>query len=497
MRDGVELLTDLYLCPSQNIKHPCILLRSPAGRKAEPWLHFAQLAHKGYVVAIQDTRSAQDREGKTIPFLADGWGTLQDGYDTVEWLAASEHTNGKVGTIGFSALGITQQMLAPSAPPSLKCQYIGVSAGCLYQHATYIGGQLLKNQVEGWLGLYARDPAVYNFLCDHPHYNEFWSSFNSLSMAHRVTTPAIHYGGWFDIFLKGTLDSFVARQERGAEGARGKQKLLIGPWVHRWPETMELGDFEVPENARQMPEAFLPERWFDFHLKDINNAVDEIPAVTYYVMGPLDGSSSVGNEWRTSDRWPIPAESVPFYLCQDQRLDRQLPLAQHSYRYAYKPNNPVPTLGGRNLFLVSGPKDQQSLESRGDVVLFTSEPLDCDLEITGEIIALLYVTSDAVENNVALRFCDLYPDGKSILISDAICRVKGPVKENPVEVRLDLWSTSLIVAKGHRLRVSLSGSNYPKYENIPADVSEVVHHQIHVGQKYPSRIILPIVAPGK
>lgn len=494
MRDGTALPTDLYFPSEQKANLPCILLRSPAGRRSETWLHYADLAQKGYLVAFQDTRSAHDKEGKTIPFLADGWGELQDGYDTVEWLAASEYTNGKVGTIGFSALGITQQMLAPSAPPSLKCQYIGVAAGSLYQHAAFVGGQLLKNQIEGWLSHYAKDPAVLNFLRSNPHYNEFWNRFDTLKMAHRVSVPAIHYGGWYDTFLKGTIDSFLARQEGGGRGARGRQKLLIGPWIHHWPEIMQFGDFSLPENARAMPQAFAPENWFDYHLKDESHALEELPAVTYYVMGPLDGSSNAGNEWRRADSWPVPSEKVPFYLSLGRDLALQVPEEDGFYGYRHDPENPVPTLGGRNLFLASGPKDQRPIERREDVVLFTSEPMSSDLEITGEISAVLYLASSAVENNVAVRFSDVYPDGKSILISDGVTKFTAPSKDQPSAVEVDLWSTSLVVAKGHRLRISVSGSNYPKYEHpIEADGQPKLSHlKLHVGQKYPSRIILPI-----
>lgn len=501
MRDGTILPTDLYFPPDREVKHPCILMRSPAGRKEYPWRAYAALAQRGYVIAIQDTRSAQDKAGRTIPFLADGWGVLQDGYDTVEWLAYSAYTNGQIGTIGFSALGITQQMLAPSAPPSLKCQYIGVAAGCLYHHAVYPGGQLLKSQVEGWLGLYAKDPAVYGFLRSQPYYNEFWSKFNTLSVAHQVTAPAIHYGGWFDIFLKGTLDSFAARQERGAEGARGKQKLLIGPWAHLWPHSMDLGDFKVPENARQMPEAFHPTLWFDHYLKGMKNHVEAMPPVTYYVMGPLDGSAQVGNEWRTADRWPVPADAVPFYLGEDHQLVVDVPAKHQAYAYRHALNAPVPTVGGRNLFMESGPKDQRSIEERDDVLVFTSQPLEEDLEVTGEIIAKLYVSSDAPESDVVVRFCDVYPDGKSILMADGICKVKSHGLQAPFEMHFDLWSTSFIAAKGHSLRISISGSNYPKYERNTSDEltpfarddSGIVHNQIHLGEKYPSRLILPIV----
>lgn len=513
MRDGTELPADLYFPEGEFQDLPCILMRCPAGRKAYPWRNYAKLASYGYLVAIQDTRSALDEEGKTIPYLTDGWGQEKDGYDTVEWLSRSVFTNGKIGTVGFSAVGITQQMMAPSAPPSLKCQYIGVAAGSIYHHAAFPGGKLLKNQVEGWLGLYAKDPSIYNFLCSQPHYNDFWRSFDSISMAHEVTSPAIHYGGWYDTFIQGTLDAFVSRQTRGKEGARGKQKLVVGPWTHFWPDMQTLGDFEVPKNAQEMPAVFSPKRWFDHHLKEIDNKVDEIPAVTYYLMGPLDGSKSSGNVWKSADQWPVPSKKTPFYLSEKHQLSSKLSTKEKgSYGYTYDPENPVPTIGGRNLFIESGPKDQREIEKRDDVVVFTTESFTKEVEITGHILATLYFSSDCDDTDVVLRFSDVYPDGRSILIADSIFRTglldlgsyreeKRHKSKEPHEVELDLWSTSILIAKGHRLRVTVSSSNYPRFErNINqrgVDIHDkkpvVAHNQIHFGKKYPSRIILPIV----
>ncbi|MEM1282779.1 MAG: CocE/NonD family hydrolase [Chlamydiota bacterium] len=512
MRDGTELPTDLYFPDGELYNLPCVLMRCPAGRHAYPWRNYAKLAHFGYVIAIQDTRSALDKEGKSLPYWTDGWGHEKDGYDTVEWLARSTFTNGRIGTIGFSAVGITQQMMAPSAPPSLKCQYIGVAAGSIYHHAVFPGGQLLKNQIEGWLGAYAKDPSIYNYLSSQPHYNEFWSYFDSISMAHEVTAPAIHYGGWYDIFIQGTLDSFVARQNEGKEGAKGKQKLIIGPWTHFWPDTTELGDFEVPLNAREMPIAFSPKRWFDHYLKEVNNNIDEIPAVTYYLMGPLDGTFTSGNVWKTADHWPIPSERVAFYLGESHSLT-QTPsdVKNEKYSYEYDPNNPVPTMGGRNLFIESGPMDQRKIEEREDVIVFTSAPLEEDLEITGHLLATIYFSSDCDDTDVVVRFCDVYPDGKSILIADSIFRTAllndghhGEPKlddSEPREVELDLWSTSVLIPKGHKLRVSVSSSNYPRFErnvnngfmNIHKNAPIVAHNIIHTGKKYPSRINLPII----
>ena len=499
MQDGTELPTDLYFPDSNTEPLPCILLRSPAGRKAFPWRNYARLAQEGFLVAIQDTRSALDEEGKSIPYIADGWGQKKDGFDAVEWLAASGFTNGNIGTIGFSASGIVQQMMAPTAPPSLKCQYIGVAAGSLYHHAVYPGERLLKNQVEGWLGIYARHPSIYNLLCSQPTYNDFWKNFDSLSMAHEVDVPAIHYGGWFDTFIQGTLDSFVTRQNSGKEKARGKQKIVIGPWIHFWPETMTLGDFTVPKIAREMPQQFHPKRWFDHYLKNIDNQVQELPPVTYFVMGPFDGSPSIGNKWKTASKWPVDSQKTLFYLDRNYKLSKDLKFEKHFYQYNYDSNNPVPTIGGRNLFLESGPKDQRPIESREDVIVFTSEPFNEDVEITGQIFATLFCSSNFKNTDVVIRFCDCYPDGKSILIADGIGRINPnntdiseEFLDKPFEILFDLWSTSFVVAKGHSLRVSVSNSNYPKYEkNEHIEGSQ--KNRIYIGTKFPSHISLPIV----
>lgn len=510
MRDGVELPTDLYL-PTPNAKGlPCILLRSPAGRNSH-WKGFGAMAKLGYVVAIQDTRSFADASGKTLPYVADGWGKLQDGYDTVEWLAKSPYTNGKIGTCGFSAVGITQLLLAPSAPPSLKCQYISVAAASLYHHGIFPGGQLLKNQTEGWLGLYACDSGVLSYVTNQPFYNDFWRQLDSLAVADRVRVPAIHYGGWYDTFIQGTIDAFVARQKNGGEGARGTQKLIIGPWSHWWPKSTQLGDFEVPLGGHNPPIDISAQRWFDHYLKGVDNGIDKIPPVIYYVMGPFNGEPSSGNVWRTAETWPVPAQSTPFYLTKQGQLKKTMP-DEGSLSYRYNPHDPIPTVGGCNLFLEAGPKDQRPIESRKDIVLFTSEFLEHDVEVTGPLLAKLYVSSDQPDTDIMVRLSDVYPDGRSILIADGAYRIgvmnhkqseKPFAKNQPTEINVDLWSTSMVFAKGHRIRVSVSSSNYPRFEknlNIGLVEANAGSHRIakntlYFGQTYPSQIILPLVMP--
>lgn len=509
MRDGIELQTDLYL-PSPDARGlPCVLLRSPSGRDVS-WKGILELAKAGYVIAVQETRSAKDLEGKTLPFVSDAWGKLQDGYDTIEWLGKSPYTNGKVGTWGPSALGITQLLLAPTQSSYLKCQYVIFAASSLYHHGLFSGGQLLKNQAEGWLGYYARDTGVLSYVCQRPFYNDFWKQLNTLEVVEHVKVPGFFVAGWYDTFLQGTLDAFSSRQYEGGNGAKGHQKLIIGPWTHFWPLSVHFGDFEMPKSGESPPFDVQAKRWFDYYLKGIDNDVENLPTVMYYVMGPFDGTPSSGNVWKTSDVWPVPAVATSFYMTSNRTLNLTPP-SEGQLTYQYDPHHTITTLGGRNLFLESGPKDQQSIEGRSDILVFTTEPLSEDIEVTGPLSAMIYFRSDQKDTDVVLRLCDVYPDGRSILISEGgyrlgtRCYPAGEMREfkpdEPTEVHIDLSATSLVFAKGHSIRVSVSSSNFPRLEknlNVGVvggnlGVSNTATNVLHVGEKFPSRLILPVV----
>lgn len=511
MRDGARLPADIYLPAEKEGKYPVVLIRSPGGRKSPSAIYFVSLISQGYVVAIQDTRSAVDPEGKTFPYVSDGWGVTQDGYDTVEWIAKQSYSNGKVGTVGVSAMGITQIMMAPANPPSLKCQYIGVAPASIYHHAVCPGGQVLKHQVESWLAYCAKDPGVHSSVFAQPFYNEFWESIDTTKVAERIRVPAVHQGGWYDTFLQGTIDAFVSRQEHGGPGAKGAQKLLIGPWIHFWPISTALGDFQVPKEGYAPPIDLSPLRWFDYYLKDNKNGANEIPAVVYYVMGPFDGTPSSGNVWKTADKWPVDAVETPLYLTADRGLTfKKDSIQEKRYSYLYDPQDPTETIGGRNLFLESGPKDQRPIEDRQDVLVFTTQPLEEDLEVTGKIKVFLNVASDRPDTDIAVRLCDVYPDGRSILITDGITRtgmVKIQQKETssdelaPQEYEVDLWSTSIVFAKGHSIRISVTSSNYPKFEKnmnlgflgTNSGVSRLAHNSLFVGGNKLSRVVLPLI----
>lgn len=506
MRDGTLLPTDIYLPDDLSQKYPVILIRNPSGRYSLPWITFADLRHAGFIVAFQDTRSALDTEGKTMPYYADGWGEQKDGYDAVEALAKYKYSNGKVGTAGYSAPGITQLMLAPSAPPSLCAQHIGVAASNLYEHAIYPGGCLQKNQVEGWLKMYAKDPSMMVILKEEPCYNAFWQNFNTLDVSHQVEVPALLYGGWYDTFLQGTLDAFSSRQEKGAEGAKGTQKLVIGPWTHTWPRNMRLGEFDIPAAGKNPPWDISPLAWFDHYLKGKSSHLEKIPPVTYYVMGPFDGSPSKGNVWKSAQHWPIPSHPTPFFLTDGGMLiPNKRPNTLFKQTYPIDPENPTPTLGGPNLFLEAGPKDQRTIEERKDVLVFTTEPLAEDTEITGRLLANIYFLPPAHHADIVVRLTDVYPDGKSILINDGAYHFTPTQpgvctnKTTPKLAEIDLWSTSIVIAKGHRIRVSVSGSNYPRYEKTQLPSKHAIGARQNysltflTGGDYASHITLPIV----
>jgi len=497
MRDGTRLPTYIFLPQDKAGKYPCVLIRHPLGAKMaeQSW---TDLAEQGYMVAVQSTRACCDTTGTAIPYFTDGWGQLEDGYDAVEWLAKSEWCNGKVATIGTSATGITQLLLAPTRPPHLTCQYIEVGAPSLYHYVVRPGGQLRKEQVEGWLKIQNRSSSVFQLLTNRVTYDDLWSQFNSLTKASSINVPQIHVGGWYDIFLQGTIDAFSAAQEQSATAVRPYHKLIIGPWGHRWKEApTSLGEFPSPQNGRQPPIPITFCDWLDFHMKGAQNNVTKAPSVQYYVMGPFDGTSSCGNCWKAAHKWPPDATSISLFLSRQTLVDEsKLSLQESVIDVLFDSQNPVPTIGGRNLFSADGPKNLNSIEARNDVALFTTEPLLEDTEVTGRLHASFYVTGVQQERDICCRLADLYPTGQSILVAEGIAHITPKEAGKAQRVDVDLWSTSMVFAKNHKIRLLVSGSNFPSYEASLApnqDPSSRVCFSIVSGGKSPSFLSLPVV----
>lgn len=499
MRDGNKLATDVYLPDNIDTSHGTILIRTPYNKNN---MNMGDWADEGWPTVVQDMRGRFASEGVDTVFR----NAHTDGPDTLEWIAKQEWSNGKIATYGGSALGINQYYMAGANPPDLVCQYIQVATPNLYKHAMFQGGEFRKHMVEEWLrgqgSLF-----VLPELIEHENYSlEYWTNVSLDDNWQDVNVPAIHIGGWYDCFAQGTVDGFMGYQYLGGLGAKGSSKLIMGPWTHGASRLS--GELIYPENA-------MPSFPFDLFVEMINkytmgqdSEFDEWPAVSYYVMTDVDDIDAPGNEWRYADTWPIPSDEVCWYFHENGELSKTILNNENSLTYLYDPENPVPTVGGQNLILSKGPYDQRTIENRDDVLVFTSEVLEKPYEATGPIKARLFVSSDCPDTDFTVKLSDVYPDGRSMLITDGILRMRN---RNGVDhwdfmepgeiydVEVDMWSTSYVWNTGHQIRVAVSSSNYPRfltnpntkdaiYENTIINIAE---NTIHLSSEHPSCIILP------
>ncbi len=472
MADGTKLATD-YITPKGEGPFPSILQRTPYGRSLEDGLSTG-LLEQGYAIICQDHRGRFDSEGIGLAFKACGWGEHQDGYDTVEWIAAQPWSNGKVGTFGASAGGITQNLMAGAAPPHLTCQVVLVASANFYEDTAYPGGAFRKQMVEGWLEGNNFPPETLQEMLDHPTEDSYWDFYNVEKRAPEITVPSLQLGGWFDCFESGPIRSFLSRQIKGGEGARGNQVLIMGPWTHGGMFSARQGELEFPSVA--VARVDLMQRlkdFFAFWLKGEQNGAMENP-VTYYEMGACGEPGAPGHMWQTSSTWPPPARSQRFFLTPAGGLSKEAPTAEEAQlSYVSDPSNPVPNHGGHNLILPAGSFDQREIEARDDVLTFTTEPLTQPLNLTGQAIARLFVASTAVDTDFVVKLCDVYPDGRSMLISEGVLRARyrgsfqSPELLTPgqvYELEVPLWDTSLVFNTGHRIRLDVQSSDFPRYD---------------------------------
>ncbi len=470
MRDSVKLATDVYVKqPSQ--QHGVILIRTPYNKNALVFIGM-NWAQNGWPTVIQDMRGRFASEGIDTVFKSDH----ADGPDTLSWIAEQPWSNGKVATFGGSALGITQYMTAGANPSQLACQYIQVATPDMYTHAMYPGGEFRKNLVEEWLKNQG-STYVLPELWDHENYTmDYWTNISLADKWDQVNVPAIHIGGWYDIFTQGTIDGFLGYQHQGGPGAQGKSKLILGPWTHGGAGITKQGELTYPDNSIDNFSQALFWQMVNEYTMDGPTDYDTWPAVTYYVMGDVTDPNASGNEWRYADDWPIPFIERAWYLQTDGSLQTSIPTDEQQFSYYYDPTNPVPTVGGGNLNIPAGPFDQRSVENRSDVLVFTSPVLEQPYEATGSIKAQLFVSSDCPDTDFTVKLTDVYPDGRSMLITDGILRMRNRngfdhwelMEPGTIyQVDVDLWSTSYVWNTGHQIRIAISSSNYPRCLNNP------------------------------
>ncbi len=503
MRDGADLVAMLVL-PEESGAHPAILMRTPYGRDGTR--DYLALAREGYAFIAQDMRGRFDSEGDNLAFVNDGWGKLRDGYDTVEWIAAQDWCDGRVGTIGASALGIAQNMLAGAAPPSLKAQVIIVAATSIYHDAAYIGGVLRESQVEDWLSSNEWDPENLRLIREHTFYDDYWRMLDLTTRAEAPFTPVMYFGGWYDTFAEGTLRGYDLRRHHAQNGSREDTYLVMGPWTHGTMFDAATGGIELPSQAGG---DFIPDviAFFNHYLKGEDNGfAKRYPRVRYYVMGSLVGRNAPGNFWVAADDFPPEAEEAILFLGPEGRLDSTLSeVPKHSVKLTFDPSSPVPTKGGRNLTIPAGPADQRVVEKRTDVISFTSDELSRPMPIVGLVTAQIAMAANAPDADISVRLSDVYPDGTSFLILDGIARMSLPypymtprtVMPNEFyRIPVELGHTAYIIDAGHKLRVALAASNHPRFELNPAllGAEELVELRISLGGDMPSSLQFPVYA---
>jgi predicted acyl esterase len=476
MRDGQRLSAYLYF-PAGSGPWPAVFeqryadLRGAGTRKAA-----AKLAEAGFVVALVNFRGTHLSEGTWVGYRAVGWGELKDGYDTCEWLAKQSWCTGNVGTFGSSQGGYAQNFLAVTQPPHLKCQYMVDTGLSLFQEGYRIGGITRPNRFLA-MASNCRNPDDNRRLLEewfrHPNYDDYWKQEDCSLYFDKMNVPCFTIGSWYDFMNQGSIASFIGRQHQGGPNSRGKQQLLIGPWLHgRLNKTNKVGDLVYLENAI-WPEYEHMVRWFDHYLNDKDNGIEREPVVRYYVMGAVGEEQAPGNEWRTVQDWPPAALVKPIYLQAGGGLATAPPqVASSSTTFISDPRNPMQIAGTS----FPGAKDARAFEKQPDVRTFTTEPLLQPVEWTGRVRAELYISSTARDTDFIVRVSDVYPDGRSILICDYPRRARyreGFDHEALLEIgkihKLEFavgWISQIFNA-GHRIRVTIASTGAPLYEPNP------------------------------
>lgn len=544
MRDGTKLSAYLYFPPGDG-PWPVLYeqryadLKGLGTRQAN-----ARLAKAGYVVCAENFRGAGLSEGTWVGYRALGWGELQDGYDTVEWLAKQRWSTGKIGTFGSSQAGFAQNFLAVTRPPHLVAQYMIDTGLSLYQEGYRIGGTTRPERFKG-MDAVCREPAHNRALLaewfQHPTFDDYWKQEDCSRYFDKMDVPCFTIGSWFDFMNIGSIESFRGRQHRAGPTSRGKQQLLIGPWLHGGylgKNTNKVSELTFPENAKFDAESHLI-RWFDFWLKGRDNLVDRDPTVRYYVMGaehsrlaprgePNGASTSnsaaassepsarhaerdgdVGNVWRETNDWPVSSTPTSYFLHDGGRLTTAAPTeAEASVAFLADPLKPANIPNTRGF---PGAADARKFEEQAEVRTFTTEPLTEPVEWTGLVKTELFVTSSAKDTDFIVRVTDVYPDGRSILLVDYIRRGRyrdgfeqevfftpGKVEKVAFEVG---W-ISQIFAKGHRIRVTVASTGAPFFEPNPntgeplgldfPSNAVVAKNTVQLNQQHASRVIAPL-----
>jgi predicted acyl esterase len=491
MRDGTKLAVSVYF-PSGGGPWPAVLTRTPYGKDVgDPAKNEARYMTNGYVRVLQDSRGKGNSEGVYRPFAND----VEDGYDTIEWMARQPWSNGKVGMSGISAMAIATYNAAMSGAPHLAAAFVTAGRG----FTTPDGGVPMQH-IEDW----SRRQGVPPPQNPRPTFRT-WGPIGPRDLrafSDKIAIPFYNVGGWYDIFEKGILDGYTFLHEHGAPAVRNSQRLMLAAFGHGALS----GSLKYPADGGDISMGD-PIRWFDYWLKGIDNGVMKDPPVKYFVMGDTRDAAAPGNSWKTSDTWPPASTPTSYFLSASHTLTSTRPTGATKTSFVYDPRNPVPTAGGNNLGLDRGPMDQRAVSNRPDVLKFETAPLGQAVEVVGNLTADLAVSTDAPDTDFTVKLVDVYPDGYEALVNDGAFRLRyvdGFDKQTRIEagkqyvITVDLWATGLVFNAGHKIAVHVSSSNFPRFERhtntweslASYDLSQKATNTVWLDGR--SRIVLPV-----
>lgn len=561
-RDGVTLRANVWrplegTAPTLVVRHPYdkeAALSAGAPASAIPSL--LSFVHAGYAVVVQDVRGAFESDGDFAPKVAE----LTDGEDVLAWLAEQDWYDGTVGAYGGSYLGMTQWALALGDGPGLRAIAPAVASADWYSGLWYSpGGAMCLSLVTFWnammyayeeqrslqrgesadtstllqLGGALLDPLALNeptpvaahpvlragrWMDDwlaHPDFDEYWTAQDWSRRLHEVTVPVLVTGGWCDLKVHGSVADFVrVRTTGGSEAARERSRLVIGPWDH-----MNLGGSFPDRYFGALAAGDLAPSHVEFFDEHLRGAAPETPAprVRIFVMGV--------DQWRDEADWPLPdTRYTDHHLTSggsantrdgDGALVLDAPADDGSDGFRYDPRDPLPTAGGALLPSVPGligPVDQRVVDGRADVLCYTGPVLTEPVEVTGFVELTVFVSASTVDTDITAKLVDVFPDGRAINLCDGILRLRyrnslsEPELMTPgevYEVTVPMSVTSNVFLPGHRIRLDVSGSNFPHYDRnsntggvISSEALEdmvVADTTVHHGGARPSRLVLPVI----
>ena len=556
MRDGVNLSADIWLPASSqgDGPWPALLLRTIYDNQEPRYIRWTRkFIERGYSVVVQDCRGRGDSGGEWDPYVCE----LNDGYDTHEWVGQQSWCDGNVGTFGLSYPGFTQTL-----PASLRSKYLKAVAPIASQQDNYghhrvngvihhsvsltflnmLGHSMQSESLKHYdqqeffktlpidtaMEVVTRTHPYYKGVIDHEQYDDWWDSYSLRNKYSEMAVPSLFITGWFDSLSHENFKLFNGwTTQARTEDARKKTKLIVGPWSH---QVSPWGREPMGENGEYQDRTFgrqglwdivdMHTHWYDQRLKGIDTGIDDEPPIKLFVMGQ--------NEWRYENEWPLArTEWTKYYLhgTGDSAgtggwLSTDLAaIDETADRFTYDPTDPVPSWGAQYQSLdLCGPRDRTAIEQRADVLTFTSAVLTQAVEVTGPVTATIWASSDALDTDFTAALVDVEPaaedgeEGRPIILCEGIVRARfrngtdNPEMMAPGEIYefdIDMWDTSNLFEEGHRIRVEISSSNFPRYNRnlnsgnpIATDTEiTVANQQVYHDSLHPSHITLPVI-PG-